>query len=980
MRATVIALLCLTFAVSAEAGDNPDINIFLEFDNGQNYIEPAPFTVVNVTVYLENFGSGGGVTAIALMLSRSFGATLISHGPLPASWLQIGDPETGWTLAGPCAVPDGSGRVAIAQVSYFYDGTPGTLEIVDDPTYGREVIDCYSLTDYWCVRLDPSGHGGVSVAPPPGDCPADLPACGNAGGFEIDAEMYSGNWTDPGDDWAHGPDYDGVIFNNGIPDMLNHSPVAWKRDDISLAALNDSTVFYGSNKNNDNIELGSPDVWQWDVGDVVYKDDLTDLYAHIRIVGDAPDEHAWLLMGSGRLDTEGDSHIDFEWNLAGLTQSMAGGPPWTIYGNGPDCGRTALKDCIISLDFMNGGRDWVASVRRWESDGLGGFEYAQIPTTDDEVFACVSQDSILAPPWGGVDVIGTVVYPPGEISERLFAEVGIDLTALGLLTPEEAAALCGGTPTLIFKTRSSASFLADLKDFGLVPLNFPGPECGITGPTHVCLEDAVDMTYQLDDCGLFVVDPATCSWQLTVNTAGATIDDVTDCVATVNAMFEGFFIIQATYEDVNGCAGAAAETVMVDAEPLCYVSGPSYAEPEDLPVQLCGSANMYGHPYEYTWTGPEWPGPYVTTSPDSCVTVSESGTYTLEVRDLYTGCLSDLCTHELVVGGPPSITHVDDVGNDQGRNVRLVWLRSSCDTTGATYQVTSYEVHRRQDANRDGEGKGPGSESTVDGLDGHARIEGWDYVSTVPAHGDDVYQTVAPTLCDSTAEGGVCWSVFLVRAATADPCVYFDSAPDSGYSIDNLAPAPPAGLLADGDESLVTLTWDPSEDGDFDYFAVYRDLDPEFEPGDPIGYTSETTFDDTDPPYAPDWWYKVTAFDFGGNESEPSEEAGVVATIAPEAIPSRFWLGPAVPTPFPATTQIQYWVPAGEERCTVRLTVYDALGRVVRRLVDGAVSPGSHVATWDGRDDDGAPVASGVYFYSMEAGDYTNRRKAVLLR
>ena len=49
----------------------------------------------------------------------------------------------------------------------------------------------------------------------------------------------------------------------------------------------------------------------------------------------------------------------------------------------------------------------------------------------------------------------------------------------------------------------------------------------------------------------------------------------------------------------------------------------------------------------------------------------------------------------------PEIAAVADVGNDQGRNVRLVWLRSSCDTVGATYQVTSYEVHRRQDADRE---------------------------------------------------------------------------------------------------------------------------------------------------------------------------------------------------------------------------------------------------------------------------------------
>jgi hypothetical protein len=77
---------------------------------------------------------------------------------------------------------------------------------------------------------------------------------------------------------------------------------------------------------------------------------------------------------------------------------------------------------------------------------------------------------------------------------------------------------------------------------------------------------------------------------------------------------------------------------------------------------------------------------------------------------------------------------------------------------------------------------------------------------------------VAPTLADSTAGGGIQWSVFFIRALTAEPATYFDSAPDSGYSVDNLAPSVPLNLayVAPG-----ILTWDDVPDTDFDFYTVY---------------------------------------------------------------------------------------------------------------------------------------------------------------
>jgi flagellar hook assembly protein FlgD len=64
----------------------------------------------------------------------------------------------------------------------------------------------------------------------------------------------------------------------------------------------------------------------------------------------------------------------------------------------------------------------------------------------------------------------------------------------------------------------------------------------------------------------------------------------------------------------------------------------------------------------------------------------------------------------------------------------------------------------------------------------------------------------------------------------------------------------------------------------------------------------------------------------------------------------------------------------------VRLEVYDVSGRRVRVLLAGSESAGPHEVAWDGCDDMGRPVASGVYFMTLEAGETSVSGKAVLLR
>jgi flagellar hook assembly protein FlgD len=64
----------------------------------------------------------------------------------------------------------------------------------------------------------------------------------------------------------------------------------------------------------------------------------------------------------------------------------------------------------------------------------------------------------------------------------------------------------------------------------------------------------------------------------------------------------------------------------------------------------------------------------------------------------------------------------------------------------------------------------------------------------------------------------------------------------------------------------------------------------------------------------------------------------------------------------------------------VRLTIYNALGQPIRQLVDAVQAVGRYTVQWDGRDDRGQAVASGIYLYRLEAGGFASMQRMVLVR
>ena len=104
--------------------------------------------------------------------------------------------------------------------------------------------------------------------------------------------------------------------------------------------------------------------------------------------------------------------------------------------------------------------------------------------------------------------------------------------------------------------------------------------------------------------------------------------------------------------------------------------------------------------------------------------------------------------------------------------------------------------------------------------------------------------------------------------------------------------------------------------------------------------------------------------------------AGSSASVSATPI-DDFALKSNHPNPFNAETRLHYALPEAQR---VRLTIYDMLGRKVRTLVDEDQPPGLYQITWDGRDESGREVASGIYFYRLQTPQFTHTRKMILLR
>lgn len=242
------------------------------------------------------------------------------------------------------------------------------------------------------------------------------------------------------------------------------------------------------------------------------------------------------------------------------------------------------------------------------------------------------------------------------------------------------------------------------------------------------------------------------------------------------------------------------------------------------------------------------------------------------------------------------------------------------------------------------------------------------------------------------------------------------------YVYQDLPPAEPKNFTGEEVGNVIELSWKQNTESDLYYYALFRaehsgvPTDSEYviayilpirkgsyspvcglPPSSVAGQGTSTAAAScdsgmicyTDSTVLPgkSYFYTVVAADESLLPSDPAEEVSFLFTDIERTddlpLPESITLEQNFPNPFNARTAIVYHLPnIGAQPAPVRLTIYNTLGRKVLTLVDERQSPGEHTAYWDGLDYHGQPVASGVYFYTLNVSglDFVKSRKMVLLK
>jgi len=131
--------------------------------------------------------------------------------------------------------------------------------------------------------------------------------------------------------------------------------------------------------------------------------------------------------------------------------------------------------------------------------------------------------------------------------------------------------------------------------------------------------------------------------------------------------------------------------------------------------------------------------------------------------------------------------------------------------------------------------------------------------------------------------------------------------------------------------------------------------------------------------------WRVSNTDYNSTAYSATDTFWVKTSVAAEnaiSLPTSFELGDAVPNPFNPSTTIWFSVPSGKGSLShnISIKIYDLKGRTIRTLLNGSLAAGRHSVEFDGRNENGGNLTSGIYLCKMESGSFRKTVKLIMMK
>jgi len=130
------------------------------------------------------------------------------------------------------------------------------------------------------------------------------------------------------------------------------------------------------------------------------------------------------------------------------------------------------------------------------------------------------------------------------------------------------------------------------------------------------------------------------------------------------------------------------------------------------------------------------------------------------------------------------------------------------------------------------------------------------------------------------------------------------------------------------------------------------------------------------PPYFEGYFDEIKIYNYAAVGLQLDEYVGIDEGQDP-GVPMSYKLSQNYPNPFNPSTTINFVVPTNQH---VNLTVYNILGKKVKTLLNKELGSGAQTACWNGRNESGNRVASGIYLYRLETDNFVKVRKMILMK